>query len=806
MELEAEPKELTVRTYVLTAAAARAWESIERAASSARGSFFWIGGRTKVGKTHFLNYVLSLERIAGGRSLDDERRLAIALSVAAGATAVQLEGILLEQVARELGGDKRAAAVWRALGNAGGLRVALSEAHRLGVRRLTIAVDLGDFDPAALFDCFRRFAQIIASNRAPVTTMLVAGRGPAPDWAAGLDVAPHSGQEAMLAAVARAREFLPRARQFLHGFYAGTQGETEQAFPFHSETLRALLALAPSDCAVGDLARLARDALDPSEGSRNMALRRLLLPSDLTASAPLSRRIETLLGEAGRNALRTSYAAASSLSRDDGELPRQIVDSLLLAHFEGRELELGQLCARLPKATDQTRLQVRKMLERLAQTAGGAIRFDGRSARFNPRLPHAREMAAFATALPVLRRLDPSLPCPRDADDLELILGRLGNTVAQALELARDVGEKLSAFAFTQRAAIAPQYAQGLDEFISLLSQGPAALVDTAADANRAQQLAKVFDDFRLLTGAAALVPQMSAMSRYLEETGLLDSGQAPFPDATGTAVAPDTQEQLMSEQADWLARLRMQARLSAAELNFRLLFANRGAFEAVQARFRKFRAEYAQCYRVAHEKWRTEMRRLQQLARNASALLEVLKRLNSISFLGPPDGIHLAAELAACASQVVLCDRPSSSTLEHEHDARCTRCGYMLGAQSPQVAHSLEAIERAVKARLARLSHNAIKRLISEHDDRDRLEGFLKIVQAAQTDALARVLDDELTEYLRRLLDDESKPKRASGGSALSATTKQAPLFRARQRAHPVHQRIAALDRPPQKRPPRSK
>jgi hypothetical protein len=47
------------------------------------------------------------------------------------------------------------------------------------------------------------------------------------------------------------------------------------------------------------------------------------------------------------------------------------------------------------------------------------------------------------------------------------------------------------------------------------------------------------------------------------------------------------------------------------------------------------------------------------------------------------------------------------------------------------------------------------IARLIRIHDCEHRLEGFLKITQAAQTDALVRVLDEKLARYLAQVLDE---------------------------------------------------
>src|SRR5260370_41202359 len=59
----------------------------------------------------------------------------------------------------------------------------------------------------------------------------------------------------------------------------------------------------------------------------------------------------------------------------------------------------------------------------------------------------------------------------------------------------------------------------------------------------------------------------------------------------------------------------------------------------------------------------------------------------------------------------------------------------------------------------------STIARIIEQHDHNHRLEGFLKITQAAQTDALTRVLDDKLTRYLAQLLEENlATPAREAG------------------------------------------
>ena len=70
-----------------------------------------------------------------------------------------------------------------------------------------------------------------------------------------------------------------------------------------------------------------------------------------------------------------------------------------------------------------------------------------------------------------------------------------------------------------------------------------------------------------------------------------------------------------------------------------------------------------------------------------------------------------------------------------------------------------MEQLRRALSVKLAVLSQSVIAALIREHDTGHRLEGVLKIIQASQTDALVRVLDERLARYLAQLLDDNLAP-----------------------------------------------
>src|SRR5262249_53392006 len=99
----------------------------------------------------------------------------------------------------------------------------------------------------------------------------------------------------------------------------------------------------------------------------------------------------------------------------------------------------------------------------------------------------------------------------------------------------------------------------------------------------------------------------------------------------------------------------------------------------------------------------------------------------------------------------------------------RCPDCGFTLGTPSPrgELQELRSRTQRSLEAKLARLSQSAVARLIRDHDTGHRLEGFLKMTQATQTDALIRVIDDNLTLYLSRLLDENSLKDREVTPSA---------------------------------------
>ena len=164
------------------------------------------------------------------------------------------------------------------------------------------------------------------------------------------------------------------------------------------------------------------------------------------------------------------------------------------------------------------------------------------------------------------------------------------------------------------------------------------------------------------------------------------------------------------------------------------------------------------QCYLSAHARWLEKMERLALAAGDARRYFDALARLNAIAALGRPEGAHLGARVADASARVVRCEL--NDAIAPETMPRCSSCGFQLGASSPQaeLEDAMEGIRRALEIKLAALSQNMIARLIRNHDREHRLEGFLKITQAAQTDALVRVLDEKLARYLAQVLEEDGR------------------------------------------------
>ncbi len=774
LRLETSPRVSTVASYVFTRAAERSWEVLNQHIAEPQGAVFWIGGPAGCGKTHFLDYVIALQRRAGALDAQNIRRLVCGLELVGRVSAAEVELFLLSVLAEQIGGDPRSSGdLFRQMRGAAALNVGLETARRTGIRAVTVAIDFGASQCESAADFFRMLAQVAASFRAVKFTVIAAGRATAPEATRALAVAPCDANEETIVAVRRARRLVEDPELDPAVAYAGidTAGLPPDAiFPFHPLALSALRAIAtrPNPAAessdpatIVSLSRLAREVLSSptlAGAGAGDPLARLIYPPDLMMNAVISSQVKALLAQAGRAAWKIARDRIADLDSYEKDLAREIIDSLIMENVCGgtAALAVEELRSRVPMvarggtADERMLAAVRELLRRLELSTGGVIRFETDAARFDPEAAGAPELAAFNAALELARRFDPRLTLVRDRDGLGASLKRLEAAMAGAVEaairtrnlLASALAEANLEMPAANRAAIA--------EYIRLAESGAAAMLEAAADRAYLASAIRIAGAYEAIAAACDSIPRMRSMREFLTATGLRAA-----PSEAGFLEGVSRESAVVS--------LETECELLRVELGPRILTGPPRSLDALEARFQKFKWTYVQCYLSAHARWRAKMERLELVAGDARRYFDALTRLNAIAALGPPEGEHLGARVAELSARVVRCELKDA--IAPETTPRCSSCGFQLGAASPQaeLEEAMEGIRRALEIKLAALSQSMIARLIRIHDREHRLEGFLKITQAAQTDALVRVLDEKLARYLAQVLDEN---KTADPGS----------------------------------------
>ncbi len=768
LALETSPRVATVASYVFTRAAERSWEILNQDLESAQGGLFWIGGPAGCGKTHFLDYVIALQRKAGALEAQNLRRLVCGIELAGPMRAAELELCLLSALAEQIGGDARSSGdLFRQMRGAAALKVGLETARRTGVNAITVAIDFGTAECDSAAEFFAMLAQVAASFRQVKFTVIAAGRAAAPAASRMLAVAPRDANEESTIAVRRARRLIEDAELDADGAYAGidTAGLAPDAiFPFHPVALSALRKIATyrwPDGASSELAtivslsRLAREVLsspafDPANSGAGEMPARLIYPPDLTLIAAISNLVKAILAEAGRAAWKIARDRIAELDGYERELAREIIDSLIVEKVCGgtAAIAIEELRSRVPMvargglANAETTPAVRELIRRLEISTGGVIRFETDAARFDPDAAGAPELAAFNGALALARRFDAGLTIARDRDGLVARLERLDEALAMAVEDAIRTREVLGSALKEANLEMPAVNSAAIAEYIALAEPGAAAMIEGASNRSFLASAIQTAGAYQALAAAAESLPRLRAMREYLVATGL--------------RAAPDEMEVREAGQHSAVNSLETECELLQVELGPRVLTGTAHTLDALEARFQKFKWTYVQCYLSAHARWREKMERLEHTAGDARRYFAALMRLNAIARLGRAEGAQLGAQVAELSARVVVCE--ARDAIAPETTARCSSCGFQLGASSPQAGleEVMERIRRALEIKLATLSQSMIARLIRSHDRENRLEGFLKITQAAQTDALVRVLDEKLAKYLAQVLEEE--------------------------------------------------
>ena len=137
----------------------------------------------------------------------------------------------------------------------------------------------------------------------------------------------------------------------------------------------------------------------------------------------------------------------------------------------------------------------------------------------------------------------------------------------------------------------------------------------------------------------------------------------------------------------------------------------------------------------------------------DATLQLAALGHLNSILALGEPVGRELDELYQLLKETVKLCTAILED-LSLDLKPLCSSCALILGEELPSQEAELffNGLERSLQEQNRRLIRVLVDRILHGQSNQ-RLENFLKIVQASDLSALANALDEEMVHFIRRLV-----------------------------------------------------
>jgi hypothetical protein len=201
-------------------------------------------------------------------------------------------------------------------------------------------------------------------------------------------------------------------------------------------------------------------------------------------------------------------------------------------------------------------------------------------------------------------------------------------------------------------------------------------------------------------------------------------------------------------------SELALDRSLAMEQLTFTTLAVEPQRHPSAKAMADSFRRKYVSSYREHHTRYWADMARLHTRLREAQPHINALRRMNTLSELGPPAGVGALTAYEELAAVTAGCPLISGVEEMLETEAVCPDCGLSLDQTAPtqRVDEVLSHIDRACYRQMARLSSNAVRQVLRNSNDA-RVDQFLKVVQASQLSSLSDILDDDLIGYLRRFL-----------------------------------------------------
>ena len=349
-------------------------------------------------------------------------------------------------------------------------------------------------------------------------------------------------------------------------------------------------------------------------------------------------------------------------------------------------------------------------------------------------------------AVPYLSALSPGLTLVEEGDSFKTQestllkdLGSLGRELDQARELLDLLGRAQELLGHTQELlGHTGQSAEYRSEALELVESIVCLSQISGNDFQSVyHSICAAYSDYRRLEADLATLRQMAELGRSTEQ--ILQSQEY----LEAAAVPPDRYPSLSID------RDALQAALSPVSL-----VKSRGRnWAALVQDVSRFKSRYASAYWTHHEHLHHELPLYERELEATQRKLAALKLLNTVPELGEPLGEGLESKLLGLDSGPEACI-VAAAVLQLENVPWCTSCQLRIGQSlmTAQLARLVATIDVDLGAKNRQLSNQLVESIIQGQVD-ERLEDFLKIVQASDLSALSNTLTPDLMAFIRGML-----------------------------------------------------
>jgi hypothetical protein len=197
--------------------------------------------------------------------------------------------------------------------------------------------------------------------------------------------------------------------------------------------------------------------------------------------------------------------------------------------------------------------------------------------------------------------------------------------------------------------------------------------------------------------------------------------------------------------------------------LNLQSMLKDPSLVAARQENFDRWKTRYAQAYRKAHRAHYETIDELNQKLDSLRPKVSALVKMNSIAELGPPlvGSAAVTEDLKRLEDELCRCADADEAAVTG-NDPICPKCQWrpIVTPPTEELERLTTLVSQGLDDRFFRFKDATISAILRKAAEKDQKAGFkelLDIIQLANSDKLANLLNDDLVAFLRKTLYDEN-------------------------------------------------